>query len=42
LQKAGLIQYSRGRMKIIDRDGLEKAACECHRLVREDFERLLA
>jgi CRP-like cAMP-binding protein len=42
LQKAGLIRYSRGLMKIIDRDGLEKAACECHRLVREDFERLLA
>ena len=30
LQKAGLISYSRGRMTIIDRPGLEKVACECY------------
>lgn len=31
LQKAGLIHYKRGRVKIENRDGLEKAACECYR-----------
>jgi CRP-like cAMP-binding protein len=41
LQKAGLIRYSRGRMTIIDREGLEKAACECHRVVNKEFDRLL-
>jgi CRP-like cAMP-binding protein len=41
LSKAGLIQYFRGRMRIVDRDGLETAACECYRLVRREFERLL-
>ena len=30
LQKAGLIQYSRGRVKILDRTGLQNSACECY------------
>jgi CRP-like cAMP-binding protein len=34
LRKAGLIQYSRGRMKILDREGLEASACECYRTTR--------
>lgn len=34
LQKVGLIQYRRGRINIIDRDGLEKKACECYETVR--------
>jgi CRP-like cAMP-binding protein len=33
LQKAGLIQYSRGRLTIIDRIGLEGVACECYGIV---------
>ncbi|MEQ1780345.1 MAG: Crp/Fnr family transcriptional regulator [Hyphomonadaceae bacterium] len=33
LQKAGLIQYSRGRLTIIDRAGLEQASCECYGIV---------
>jgi CRP-like cAMP-binding protein len=33
LQKAGLIQYSRGRLTIVDRQGLEAAACECYGMV---------
>jgi CRP-like cAMP-binding protein len=41
LQKAGLIKYSRGRMTIIDREGLEAISCECYRIVREEFDRLL-
>ena len=35
LQKAGLISYHRGEMTIIDRPGLEKAACECYAVVHE-------
>ena len=41
LQKAGLIQYARGRMTITDRLGLEVASCECYHTVRHEFARLL-
>jgi CRP-like cAMP-binding protein len=41
LQDAGLIRYSRGRVAILDRSGLEDAACECYAIVREEFDRLL-
>jgi hypothetical protein len=34
LQGAGLITYKRGRVKIIDRPGLEEAACECYQALR--------
>ena len=34
LQRAGLIRYSRGRVEILDRKGLEAAACECFRVIR--------
>jgi CRP-like cAMP-binding protein len=34
-QRAGLIQYHRGRVRITDRDGLAAAACECYRVDRE-------
>ena len=35
LQKAGLIRYSRGQIKILDRNGLKESACECYDVVRE-------
>ena len=38
LQKAGLVSYSRGRMTVLDRTGLEAAACECYAIVREQFD----
>lgn len=38
LQKAGFIRYSRGRMTVLDREGLEASACECYRIVREQFD----
>ena len=38
LQKAGFISYSRGRMKILDRVGLEASACECYAIVRKEFD----
>ena len=41
LQKAGFAQFSRGRVEIVDRDGLEKTACECYAVTREVYERLL-
>ena len=40
-QQAGMIQYKRGRMKILDRAQLEDSACECYAMVRGQFERLL-
>ena len=42
LQKAGLIRYSRGRVKILDRQGLQKRACECYKTSKLEFDRLLA
>jgi CRP-like cAMP-binding protein len=35
LQLAGWIAYRRGRITVIDRDGLEKAACECYGTLRQ-------
>ena len=29
LQRAGFIHYHRGRMTVLDREGLEAASCEC-------------
>lgn len=40
LRKAGLISYSRGKVIILDRKGLEEAACECYRLVLNESIRL--
>jgi len=40
LQKAGWIHYSRGRIHVRDRKGLEKAACECYRAIRNESDRL--
>jgi CRP-like cAMP-binding protein len=41
LQDAGLIHYSRGHITLLDRKGLESAACECYRTVRVECERLM-
>ncbi len=41
LQKAGLIKYSRGHIRVIDRTGLEERVCECYSVVKKEFDRLL-
>ncbi len=41
LQKAGLIRYSRGRITVLDRPGLEQRTCECYAVVKKEYERLL-
>lgn len=41
LQRAGLIRYSRGRIDVLDRSGLESAVCECYGVVKLEFNRLL-
>jgi len=41
LQKAGLIEYRHGRIKVVDREGLEAAWCTCYRIVRDSYDRLL-
>ncbi len=41
LQHAGLIRYSRGKVTVVDRAGLEGASCGCYAVVRKEQERLL-
>jgi CRP-like cAMP-binding protein len=41
MQKAGLINYRRGKIQIVDRPGLEKASCECYAIVRARFDAFL-
>lgn len=41
LQQAGLIHYNRGHIDILNRDALESAACECYKIVRIEYNRLL-
>ena len=42
LQRAGLIRYSRGRITVLDRPGLEQHVCECYAVVKKEFDRLLS
>lgn len=41
LQDRGLIAYSRGRIRILDRAALERSACECYEAIRQGTERML-
>ena len=41
LQQKGLIRYSRGRIEVLDRPGLEQAVCECYAVVKREFDRLM-
>ena len=41
LQHAGRVRYARGRLTILDGDGLEADACECHGVLKNELARLL-
>ena len=41
LQDAGIIQYRRGRITVLDRPRLEQTSCECYSVVKKEFDRLL-
>lgn len=40
-QRSNLIQYSRGQMMIVNREGLEAMTCECYSIIRSEYEQLL-
>ena len=40
LQEAGVIEYRRGHIKVLDRPKLERMSCECYEVVRKESERL--
>lgn len=42
LHKAGLITHQRGRIRVVDRKGLESASCECYRVLRNAYDLLTA
>lgn len=41
LQQRGLIEYTRGRVTVLDRPGLEAAACPCYGIIRGEFAHML-
>ena len=41
LQSAGLIRYHRGRVTIVDREGLESVACECYGIIKAALDRVV-
>ena len=41
LKRRNLIHYRRGRVRILDRKGLEKTACECYAIIRAEHENLV-
>jgi hypothetical protein len=41
LQRQGLIQYTRGRVKVLDRAGMKACACECYQVIKTEYDRLL-
>lgn len=41
LQRAGLIRYARGHIEVLNRQGLEVRTCECYKVVKDEYDRLL-
>ena len=41
LQAEGLIEYRRGRIRVLDRPRLEARVCECYAVVKKEYDRLL-
>jgi hypothetical protein len=42
LQKSGLIRYTRGKIEILDRPGVEECACECYEVLRSEIDKALS
>jgi CRP-like cAMP-binding protein len=42
LQAEGLIEYTRGRIRVLDRPRLEERVCECYAVVKNEYDRLLS
>lgn len=40
LHRAGILEYNRGEVTVLSREGLEQATCECYRVVHNEFVRL--
>jgi CRP-like cAMP-binding protein len=41
VQEAGLIRYTRGQIKILNRGGVEDCACECYSVIRAETDKLM-
>jgi Mn-dependent DtxR family transcriptional regulator len=41
LQEAGMIKYTRGKIEILDVEGLRECSCECHETTNEQYRQLL-
>ena len=41
LERQGLIRYSRGHIQLLDRTGLEQSTCECYKVIKTEYDRLL-
>ena len=41
LQRAGLISYRRGVLRVLDREGLEAASCECYEAMKHLYDRII-
>jgi len=41
LQNAGYIRYSRGRISVTNRHGLEGSSCECYGVIKREYDRML-
>jgi CRP-like cAMP-binding protein len=41
LQRAGFISYRRGILRVLDREGLESASCECYGILRQLYSRIM-
>ena len=41
LQRQGLISYTRGLVKVLDRAGIQACACECYQVIKSEYDRLL-